>query len=205
MSDETGADAPTQEPAVDTGAGEDDSVTLSRAQVDQLFVNAKNAAAAEMRRAGAFKKQAPQDDPRVKRGLQLLEQYESEHARAQEDDVRFQARWDAVGGKFQERTLEALQRTKSKAGSPTTQQPAAQPQSDLAQLVELMKLDIQSRLAEKMPKAPVSYATQGDQLRGEINAEVASIPEDDPRRLDKIQASVLKRLSGVKVTPTGKK
>lgn len=185
--------------AADDAALDDENVevVLTKKQVDDLFVRAKNAAAAEMRRAGEFKRPKPEDDPRIARGLELLQRYEQAET-TYERDRRFNEKRYAANPNWHPR--ETPKPEILRLGEPQ-RQTAAQPTSELGQLVELMKMDIASRMADKLPKAPVTYASPGDEIRASINESIAAIPEDDPQRGLKVQRAVLDKLKGVRVTP----
>lgn len=190
MSDEndSGAQAPNESPDAPSGDdGGDDMVTLSRADIDRLYQSARNSAAAEMRKNGEFKRQKAQhDDPRVKRGLELLAKYEGADA-------------------FKKNVLTAIDANSGKP-APAPQQ-AAQPQSEIAQLVELMRMDIASRMADKLPKAPPQYASAGQQINAEMQTAIADIEGDatlsESQRTAKIQQAVLNKLKTVKVRAAG--
>lgn len=183
-------------PADDGGA--DDSVTLTQAQLKSI----ENSIWAKARRQWA-REGAPPDpfhEQRVQRGLKLLSEYERVSDETQVEQVRMQARLDNMPT-LGDRMARVLRGKSPGEPAQPTQPAAAAPaqQSELGQLLELMKLDIQSRMADKLPKAPVQYASPADALHGEINAQVSAIPEDDPDRLSKVQALVNKQLRGVKV------
>jgi hypothetical protein len=103
---ENSSDGNAPAPDGDAGGFDDDSmeVVLTKKQVDELFLRAKNSAAAEMRRAGEFRRDKQHDDPRVKRGLELLERYEG----AQHQTQLRQAEADGRTAPFQEKVLDAL-------------------------------------------------------------------------------------------------
>jgi hypothetical protein len=195
MSDEVqGAEAPdTQAPSDAPSGGDDgggdDEVVVTRSQLDAMYKSARNSAFAEARKMFAQPRKPaeakPTDDPRVKRGLELLAKYEA-------------------GEQFQTGVARALAQAKPSSTSPAAAAAPQQP-SEIGQLLELMKMDIASRMADKLPKAPVAYASPGDQVRSELNAALADIPADDPQRHAKIQQTVLTRLRDVKVAPTRNK
>jgi hypothetical protein len=199
MNDKQGAaapdtQAPSDAPSGDAGGDDGEQVVLTRSQVNELYKSAHNRAYAEARQK--FTKREPQqqaahqqqhEDPRVKRGLELLAKYEA-------------------GEAFKTDTLAALsgspQLKRDRAPTPAQQPAAAQPQSELGQLVELMRLDIASRMADKLPKAPVRYESPGDQVRSELNAAIGDIAPDDPQRHEKVQRTVLERLKNTKIRPS---
>ena len=189
MSDENPAPQSEQAAQPDDGAGDDDGeqVVLTRAQLDSLFKSAKNSAAAEMRRSGEFKRQKhqqqPAEDPRVKRGLELLAIYEQAEATEAK----------------QRATLDAVSLTGSKRGAPQqqAQTPAAQQQS--SRLEQMFEMFLTTQLADKMPRAPITYASQIDQVHGELNEQIAAIDKNDPQRNLKIQQVVGERLRTVKL------
>jgi hypothetical protein len=184
-----------QAPAADDGAGGDDGdmeVVLTKRQLDTMFERARNSAAAEMRRNGEFKRAKAQDDPRVARGLKLLEQYEQSTGRIAEAD--------AANAPFKDRALQSL----GAKSAPAPKQAAQPAQNDqLGQLLQLLTLDVQSRLADKLPQPAVRYENAADGINAEINASIADIPEDDPRRHERVRSAVNDRLKNVRVTPVG--
>jgi hypothetical protein len=199
VSDETAEPQQTEPAAPAADGASDDSVTLSGEQL-KAFENSIWAKARKV-----YSKNAPAPDPlhdaRVARGLKLLEAYDGVADRMQEENVRRQAVLDNAGP-FGERVAKALGKGATKPQATSTAQPTGAP-SELSQLLELMKLDVQSRLADKLPKPAVTYERAIDATHAGINADIAALDQNDPARHTKVQQIVAERLRGVKVGPVG--
>lgn len=173
---------------------QDDSVTLTAAQLKSI----ENSIWSKARKVYA-KNGAPPDphhEARVQRGLKLLETYEHSSQQIAEADARI--------APLQERALAGLSARDGKGGRAAAASQPAQQQQQPSRLEQMFEKFMEMQLVEKMPKAPISYATQGDQIRGELNAAIADIPEDDPRRHERTQKAILDKLKGVRITPAGK-
>jgi hypothetical protein len=76
---------------------------------------------------------------------------------------------------------------------------AAQPTGDLAQLVELMKLDLASRMADRVPRAPEPPAPSA--ALG-LDAAIAGLDKDAPDYTAKAHKILRERLKRIKLTGT---
>jgi len=188
MADETSNEGSAPEGSAPTNtATDDDSVTLTAQQLKSI----ENSIWAKARRVYA-KDGAPPDpahEQRVARGLRLLEQYEGTQDRLAESDARLAPLWERAIGKGKQ------------APAP---QPAAPAQNDqLGEFVKLMTLSLQQQMVDKMPKPAIRYEDPTAAVNASINASIADIPEDDPRRHERVQKAVSDHLSKVRVSPTG--
>lgn len=198
MADENEGNAP-DAPSGDAGFDDDSmEVVLTKRQVDELFVRAKNSAAADMRRAGEFRRMKQIDeDPRVKRGLELLQRYETAAARTQES----MAERDGAMQPLQERVMSSLGSTSKDKRTPA---PAAQPQSASDRYYELL-LARETRAMQESDAARAAAAAKPRTFNDEINDDISALDKNDPHFHTKLQNTVMSRLSDVRVTPTKKR
>lgn len=174
-------------------ANDDETITLSKSELSSLTEAVKNREWASARRHF----QAVKEKPSPPQPAEL-----SAHMRRAMELVGIAENVDATTAK-QRMFLDAVKLPSDgkRPTSSSTTTATHQPQSELGQLLELMRMDIASRMADKLPKAPVQYASPGDELRASINEAVAAIPESDPARHTKVQTAVRERLRGVRIVP----
>lgn len=189
-----GNEAPADAAGTDANP-DDEQVILTRSQLDAMM----NSQAARVRKAYERKQPPSVDeiaakvaqDPRIARGLELVEQAER-------------------GDAFQSKVLAALDRVtvgpngrmvpKRPTQAPPT--PAAQPASAADRYFELL-MAREVRAANEAEAARQAAAQKPHTYHDEINAQVSALDPEMPdhKRHAKIQELVLKQLRGVRVSP----
>lgn len=193
MSDEQAAEQQTAEAAPADDGGDDEQVVLTRSQLAKWQESTRNSAFAEARKHFSSRESSSVDDvvakvtadPRIQRGLKMLEDSE---------------RTDA----FQAKVLDSLRADPRRRGQdkPATAQTAA-PASAADRYFELL-MAREVRAGNEAEAARVAAAQKPTTPHDRINAEIAALdPEmDSSKRNLKVQNIVATHLRGVKIKTT---